>query len=498
MEAVQLQRYQLGEAKKLGAKAALRSAGIAVEASPERNTAPREIGHLEAERETLRTDNATLSAQVQRQRVRFKEFEEELDLARGRELELRAELAAARGKTCLPQEGRLIAQNEELCKEVDALRQQLQEANERAAAATHDQASNRGAVEELRRLRAEYEAVNLDPPGSGSVDLAARNLRQARQSMPPAHTPPAQPQPQQQQQPQPEKVIIMTSSSMRTLETEKAQFSEQGVRPSAAAPALVAAPGATIHSPRPVHHTAVPVRQCSAGAAPMMRQQVPVSCSSVPVFRQVSSDLRPLPSQQGQATDGTGNFTVGKDGSTGGGPPPPAGQVFRRYSGSGSVTSPRPAGTVTGGPSTPGQSGGGGPAVSSGGGTSGIPAPALSVAGRLGATTGLRAGTDGQPPPQASPQNQQVAQGVAAGMGDPRSAGLASNGGAASGPLLAAAPPPAPAGSQGRVTPQRLVPPHAGADARWGYQMAGGALNGMATAPSNTMLLQATTRSIQI
>lgn len=328
-----------------------------------------------------------------------------------------------------------MAQNEELCKQVDTLRQQLQEANERASAATHDQA-------ELRRLRAEYEAMSSDLSASSSADIASRNFRQARPSMPPAHTPPAQQPPPPQQQ-QPEKVIIMTSSSMRTLETEKAQFSEQGVRPSPATPALVAAPGATIHSPRPVHHAAVPVRQCSAGAAPMMRQQVPVSCSSVPVFRQVSSD--------------TSNFSVGKDGSTGGGPPPPAGQVFRRYSGNGGVTSPRPAGAVTGGPSTPGQS----PAVSSASSTSGISASALSVGGRLGVTTGLRAGTDGQPPPQASAQSPQAVQGVPTSIVDPRGVGLTSNGGAASGPLLAAPPAPAPVGSQGRVTPQRLIPPHA-------------------------------------
>lgn len=479
MEAVQLQRYQLGEAKKLGAKAALRSAAIAADASPERSLAGREIGNIaaaiEAERDALKSETASLSTQVQQQRARLAAFEEELEEARSREMGLRAELSMARGESNAQQDEQLLARNEDLQQQLsdvhscaDALRRQLQEANER-------EASTRGALEaELRRLRAECEAATADPSGSGAVDAAARNLRQARQSMQP-QTPQ-----QQSQQQQPEKVIIMTSSSMRTLETEKAQFPEQAVRPSAAAAALVAAPGATLHSPRPVHHAAVPVRQCSAGAAPMMRQQVPVSCSSVPVFRQVSSDLRPLPPTQSQDGSATG----------GGGPPPPAGQVFRRYSGSGGVTSPRPAGANVGGPSTPGQSGGGGAAVSSGNSATGISAPALSVSGRLGTTASLRTGSDGQPPPQASAQSQQASQGGSS---------LASaNGGATSGPLLSASPAPAPAGSQGRVTPQRLVPPHAGADSRWGYQLPSGALNGVATAPSNTMLLQATNRGIQI
>lgn len=110
----------------------------------------------------------------------------------------------------------------------------------------------------------------------------------------------------------------------------------------------------------PVNCSSVPVfrqvsRDLRALASPQ-QQRVPVSCSSVPVFRQVSSDLplRTLPSpQQGQgASDGGSSFSLSKEASAsgaapgGGGPPPPVGQtgqVFRRHSGNGGVTSPRPA-----------------------------------------------------------------------------------------------------------------------------------------------------------
>merc|ERR1719440_2236763 len=100
----------------------------------------------------------------------------------------------------------------------------------------------------------------------------------------------------------------------------------------------------------------------------MMRQQVPVSCSSVPVFRQASSDLRPLGSPQSPAADG--GFGVTKDVAGG---PPPTSQVFRRFSGNGGVTSPRPAA--------------GGPATAGNVGTSGGATAQLSAGTRIGGSS---------------------------------------------------------------------------------------------------------------
>jgi hypothetical protein len=153
---------------------------------------------------------------------------------------------------------------------------------------------------------------------------------------------------------------------MRTLDTEKVA-AESRTSTSAAAPG-----GGTLQSPRAMMTAAaVPVRQCSTGAGPILRQQVPVSCSSVPVFRQVSSDLRSLGPPQ--SPNGDGAFTLTKD--SGGGPPPPSGQgqVFRRYSGNGGITSPR-VGT------------GAAASMSSNALTGGVPAPSLQPSALGGAT----------------------------------------------------------------------------------------------------------------
>lgn len=378
MESVQQQRLRLSEAKKLGGEHASRAH---VPASGQANGSDALSAGAPPE------GAASLEELVQRQRERLETLEGDVGELTSETEELKRRLADS-------------------LSEADALRRQLREDQEREAAA-------RGGLEaEVRRLRAECEA---------------------RQAVPAA--PSVSPAPQQQQQP--EKVIIMTSSSMRTLETEKGQPPEQSARAPGAPPALVTAPGAgALHSPRPLMTApAVPVRQRSAGAGPVTRQQVPVSCSSLPVFRQVSNDLRALGSPQSPAADG-GAFGVGKENCSGG-PPPPAGQVFRRYSGNGGATSPRPA---------PGGAAAAAAGNMVGGGAA---APPLQPTGQPHGSSSSQVGHAGQ---------------------------------------LGQAP-------QGRSTPQRLVPSQAGADPRWGYQMPSGTMPTMATMPSG-VLLQTASRAV--
>lgn len=394
MESVQLQRLRLGEAKKLSSDSLRRACGLAGGSLPDEQADTNGSVNVGA----LSEDASSLQELVQRQRERLESLEGEVGKLTSKSEDLQKQLAASQS-------------------EADALRRQLREQQEREAA-------TRSALEsEVLRLRAECEARQ-------SVAVA------------PSASPSAQPQ-------QPEKVIIMTSSSMRTLETEKGQPPDQS-RAAGAAPALVTAPGpGTLHSPRPVMTApAVPVRQCSAGAGPVTRQQVPVSCSSLPVFRQVSNDLRALGSPQSPAADA---FGVGKDG---GGPPPPAGQVFRRYSGNGGMTSPRHA---AGGAANSA----GGNAVAGGGAA----APPLSAGGRFNGANGLR-GAETQP-------SGQLPGSSSAQPGHPGQLGQA---------------------AQGRSTPQRLVPSQAGADPRWSYQIPPGAVPTMATVPSG-MLLQNAARA---
>lgn len=193
----------------------------------------------------------------------------------------------------------------------------LQAAVEEARAAEADlrqqlraETAARGSLEaEVRKLRAEAEARTPIPATSSAYSCAALL--------------------------QPEKVIIMTSSSLHTLETAD-------MLPNApdTGPPLVAASGAgSLYSPRPA--PTVPMRQLSAGAAPVLLQHLPTNCSNAP-------------------------------------PPPIGQQVFRRYSGNGGMMSSRP------GPGAP--VAGGGPVASG----PLLPAPAPGQAALQGRITPQR------------------------------------------------------------------------------------------------------------